>query len=137
MIDVKGGDAEQCNYFVYEHFYRKFVPLKFTRAFRETTEGMEKEHFCYIDRDDPEFCEVKKGTRNGPMTFVSKNYVSWQRQVSGGEPSGLKKESKSQQRRCPGIAVEPRTALAMNMSSSGVGPDQRGWESAGRLRGLR
>jgi hypothetical protein len=27
--------------------------------------------------------------------------------------------------------------LAMNMSSSGVGPDQRGWESAGRLRGLR
>jgi len=26
MIDVKGGDAEQCNYFVYEHFYQKFVP---------------------------------------------------------------------------------------------------------------
>lgn len=65
--------------------------------------------------------------QNGPMTFVSKNYVSWQRQVSGGEPSGLKKESKSQQRRCPGIAVEPLTALAMNMSSSGVGPDQRGF----------
>ena len=117
--------------------------LKFTHAFRETTEGMEKEHFCYIDRDDPESAKSRRETRsgsmpqNGPMTFVSKNYVSWQRQVSGGEPSGLKKESKSQQIRCPGIAVEPRTALAMNMSSSGVGPDQRGWESAGRLRGLR
>ena len=63
MIDVKGGDAEQCNYFVYEQYSQKFVPLKFTHAFRETTEGMEKEHFCYIDRDDLEFCEVKKGNK--------------------------------------------------------------------------
>ena len=63
VIDVNGEDAEQCNYFVYEQYYGKFVPLKFTHAFRETTEGMEKEHFCYIDREDPEFCEIKKGNK--------------------------------------------------------------------------
>ena len=62
MIDV--GQDDQCNYFIYDHNYQRFVPLKLQHAFKETANGMEKESFCSVSRfGDPEFCEVKKGNK--------------------------------------------------------------------------